>query len=289
MTGTAFRGGILDALLITIFAIIAIVVFYKLWDKLTPFDDNDQLYAKGNTAYAIQRGGAILGQGLAMVGAVSTYDSSNMLAACAWLVAEFAYIIAALLVARWVLNMFVLPGVNNTSLVLKGDVSVGLMEAAFYVAVGLLLAGSLTGTAATVGLTVGSSVVFFILGLVLLVAYWWAYEAATPGDSIRTRLIEGKAGAGVEAAGVLIAAGIIVRNGVAGDFSNWLSDIGAFTATSGIGLVLMIAAQLVLNQFGPGKGIKSARNDDNLAHHIVLASMLVGVAVVVATTVYVSF
>lgn len=289
MTGTAFRGGVADALLITVLAIIAIVVFYKLWDKLTPFNDGEELYIKGNTAYAIQRGGVILGQAFAMVAAVSTYDSGNMLAACIWLVAEFAYIIAALLVTRVVLNKLVLPGVSNTSLVLRGEMSVGVMEAAFYVATGLLLNGSLTGTAATIGLTVGSSVVFFLLGLVLLVCYWWVYELVTPGNSIRARLIEGKTGAGVEAAGVLIAAGIIVRNGVAGDFTSWANDIGAFVATSGIGLVLMIIAQLLLNRFGPGRGMKSARNNDNLSHHIVLAMMLVGIASVVAATVYVAF
>ncbi len=288
MTSTVFKLGIFDALLITALAILAIVALTKLWNALTPFDDREEIQEKGNYTYAIQRGGVIVGQALAMRAAVSTYDPKHMLSAILWLVGEFVYIGLALVLTRWVLDKLVLPKVNNTELLRQGNLSVGLMEAAFYVAIGLLLGGSLTGTAATVGLTIGSSIVFFLLGTALLVIYWWAYELATPGDSIRARLIEGQHCAGVEAAGVMLAAGVIIQNGVAGDFTNWGADIAAFATTALIGLALMLAAQLLLNKFGPGSS-RAVLVGENLAHQIVLATILVGVAIIIATVVYVSF
>lgn len=289
MTGIEFRGGVADALLITVLAVLAILALMKVWDAITPFDDRVEIHEKENYAYAVQRGGVIVGQALATKAAVSTYDPTNMLAATLWLVGQFVYVGLALLVTRWVLDKVVLPKVGNTELLRQRNLGVGLMEAAFYIAVGLLLGGSLTGSATTVGLTVASSIVFFVLGLALLVGYWWAYELATPGDSIRDRLIGGSVGAGIESAGVMLAAGIVIQNGVAGDFSDWGKDLGAFAATSVIGLVLMLGAQLLLNKFGPGKSLKSARNDDSVAHHAFLASLLVGIALVTASTVFVSF
>lgn len=289
MTGAAFRGGIVDAIVIIALMGMAIFALTKVWNAITPFDDRAEIHERGNYAYALQRGGLIVGQAVAMAAAVSTYDPANMLAATLWLVGEFAYIGVALIVTRFVLDKVVLPTVDNTELLRKGNLGVAFMEAAFYIAVGLLLGGSLTGSAATVGLTVASSVVFFLLGLLALVAYWWAYELLTPGNSIRGRLIDGSTGAGIESAGVLLAAGIIIQRGVAGDFSSWGSDIGAFASVSLIGLVLMILAQLALNKFGPGVRLKDARNDDSVAHHVYLACSLVGIAFVTASTVFVSF
>ena len=143
---------------------------------------------------------------------------------------ELAWVFVALLGVRYLVDVVVLARVDNTAELLRGNVALGVVEAGFYLGFGFVLNGSLTGAAPTLGQGLASTVVFGLLGLAVVVGVFWLHELVTPWH-LRQHLREGRPAAAYEAAGVLAATGIVVREGVAGDFTGWSAGLVAFAGT----------------------------------------------------------
>jgi len=222
---------------------VAVVIFYVvvLWwvfDLMTPFNDREELFRKNNLAYLLQRLGLVAGQVIAMLAVIPDFDVDRPWESAGWLLLEGLWVAIALITARWFVDWVVLRKTKNQELLLKGNLGVGIAEAGAYVGIGLLLGGSLTGTAETAWLSLASTVIFYLLGLLFVAAVFWLYELVTPYH-LRRNLEEGSVPAGIELAGVFVAACVAVQVGVAGDFESWGSDLVWFFVTALIALLLL--------------------------------------------------
>lgn len=205
-----------------------------LWfvqNRLTRFDDREVLFLHGNVAYLVQRLALVLAFGIAVVPTITRTDVDHRWYTLLGQALELAWVVVALLLVRSVVDAVVLVRIGNTEELLTGNTALGVVEAGFYVGFGFILNGSLTGGAATLGQGLASTVVFGALGLAVMVAVYWLHELVTRWH-LRDHLREGRLTAAYEAAGVLASVGIVVREGVAGDFTGWTDGLVAFSATA---------------------------------------------------------
>jgi len=191
----------------------------------------------------------------------------------------------ALLLVRYLVDFVVLLRVDNTDALLAGNVAVGVVEAGFYIGFGIILNGSLTGASATLAQGIASTVVFGLLGLTVVVAVFWLHELVTPWH-IRNDIRGGKLTAAFEAAGVLVSVGIVVREGVAGDFTGWADGLIAFFSTAIVAVATLylfrwLGNRLILR----GLPIRTIQERDLAGASAFSAVIMVVVAISVAAVV----
>jgi len=229
--------------------LLTLVVGGLLWvthNALTRFDDRVVLFEQGSVAYLVQRAALVLAFGIASLPTITRGEGDHPWAVLPLQAAQLAWVFVALLGVRYLVDAIVLRE-RNTEELLDGNVALGVLEAGFYVGFGFVLNGSLTGSAPTFGLSIASTVVFGLLGLAVVVGVFWLHELVTPW-SVRQLVRDRSLTAGFEAGAVLAAVGIVVREGVAGDFTGWTDGLVAFVATSLFAVAMLYAFRWLTNR-----------------------------------------
>ena len=268
--------------------LLAFVAGGLLWfthNRLTRFDDREVLFRDGNVAYLVQRMALVLAFGIAVLPTITRTAEDHRWYGLVGQAMELVWVFVALLLVRYLVDVVVLLRVNNTEELLRGNVALGVVEAGFYVGFGFVLNGSLTGASATLAQGIASTVVFGSLGLAVVVAVFWLHEAVTPWH-IRNHIREGRLAAAYEAAGVLASVGIVVREGVAGDFTGWRAGLVAFSATAVFAVATLylfrwIANRLILR----GSTLREIQERDMAGASAMSAVLMVVVAISVAAAV----
>jgi uncharacterized membrane protein YjfL (UPF0719 family) len=199
-----------------------ILFLFAKWlkDALTPYRINDELTQKDNLSVALTMAGYYLGTAAIFAGAMfgpsyGLYDDLLLVGGYSMLGLLF------LNVARIFNDKLILPKFSvSEQLIEKHNVAVGALEFGIYVATGLIAAAALTGT----GGGPATAVVFFVLGQVSLFLFTLIYNFTTP-YCIHEELEQRNVGLGVALGGTLIALGIIIANGVQGDFVSWEANL----------------------------------------------------------------
>ncbi|SDU79956.1 protein of unknown function [Microlunatus sagamiharensis] len=229
--------------------LLALVVGGLLWvthNALTHFDDREVLFEQGSVAYLVQRVALVLAFGIAALPTITRGDGDHPWNTLPLQAAQLAWVFVALLGARYLVDAVLLRE-RNTEELLAGNTALGVLEAGFYLGFGFVLNGSLTGSAETFGLSLASTVVFGLLGLAVVVGVFWLHEAVTPW-SVRQLVRDRSLTAAFEAGGLLTAVGIVVREGVAGDFTGWTDGLVAFAATTLFAVVMLYLFRWVTNR-----------------------------------------
>ena len=125
------------------------------------------------------------------------------------------------------------------------------MEFAVYVAVGLVIAAATAGTGASVdGATVVESVVrsvvFFVLGMAVLMAFALFYQVTTPFD-IHEEIEKDNVAVGIALAGNLVAIALVIFKAVFGEFVGWTESIVSFAVFAVIGFVLLYVVRIIVD------------------------------------------
>ena len=266
-------------------ALVAGGVLWLVHNKLTRFDDHEVLFTGGNVAYLTQRAALVIAFGVAALPTITRTAADHRWYGLVGQGMELVWVLLALLAVRYLVDFVVLLRVDNTDELMRGNVALGVVEAGFYLGFGFILNGSLTGASATLGQGIASTVVFGLLGLAVVVGVFWLHELVTPWH-IRNHIRDGKLTAAYEAAGVLVAAGIVVREGVAGDFTGWADDLVAFFATAifAVGTLYLfrwLANRLILR----GLPIREIQERDLTGASAFSAVLMVVVAISVAAAV----
>ena len=268
--------------------LLALVAGGLLWvvhNKLTRFDDHQILFTDGNVAYLTQRMALVLAFGVAALPTISRTAADHRWYSLGGQAMELVWVLLALLLVRYLVDFVVLLRVDNTDELMRGNVALGVVEAGFYLGFGFILNGSLTGESATLAQGIASTVVFGLLGLGVVIAVFWLHEAVTPWH-IRNDIRDGKLTAAYEAAGVLTSVGIVVREGVAGDFTGWGDDLVAFFSTAIFAVATLylfrwLANRLILR----GLPIRRIQESDLAGASAFSAVIMVVVAISVAAVV----
>jgi uncharacterized membrane protein YjfL (UPF0719 family) len=266
-------------------ALVAGGLLWFLQNKLTRFDDHRVLFADGNVAYLTQRTALVIAFGVAAVPTIIRTAADHPWYALVGQAMELVWVLLALLLVRYLVDFVVLLRVNNTDELMRGNVALGVVEAGFYIGFGFILNGSLTGASATLAQGIASTVVFGLLGLAVVVGVFWLHEVVTPWH-IRNDIRDGKLTAAYEAAGVLVSAGIVVREGVAGDFTGWGDGLVAFFSTAIFAVATLylfrwLANRLILR----GLPIRTIQERDLAGASAFSAVIMVVVAISVAAAV----
>jgi uncharacterized membrane protein YjfL (UPF0719 family) len=218
--------------------------------KRRDLDDHLLLFQQQNRAYLIQRLSIVVAQIIAMTGAIAA-TPGRAVEDVTWLAVEGVWILLFLLAARVLVDRVVLSRVDNLTAMREGNTAIGIVEAGFYIGFGLILNGSLSGSAPTVGQGFLASMAFSLLGVALVIGVYWLHEYVTAYD-VRGALEEGRVATALELAGVLIAVSLVVRQGVAGDFTGWGAGLTGFFSVAILAVGLLYLMRFVLNKVLPG-------------------------------------
>ncbi len=256
-------------------------------DVLTPYKINNQLRTKDNVALALSITGYYLGIVIVFLGAV--YQPVSLIVDGLGFTEEYwkdvleVFLtslagVAALNLARIVVDRLILHRFSTEKEIIDDqNAGVGAVEAAVYVAAGLVIAGSVSGE----GGGPETALAFAGLGLLALVLYALFYELTT-SFKIHDEMEADNTAVGVALAGNLLAIGIVVLKAVFGDFINWEDALAGFLtfAVFGFGLLLVMRLVVDLFMFPQVKVSNELDVDRNLGVALIEGSVVVGASLI---------
>lgn len=278
------------------YALVSILFIFlaKLLDdwRTKGFND-DQHIDDGNVAVGLRRAGLYLGIAIGMVGALSG-DSAGFLTDLLYLLADGAVVIVCLFVARFINDFIMLRHINNDEQCVKvfvledgrtvtGNSAVGIVEAGMYIATGFILNGSMSGTGGSFLQSLGSGLLFFVLGQVVLLAFGLVYELST-SFNVREEIKQNNPAAGIGLAGILVALSIILKGSLSGPFTGWVTDITGFLIYTALGMILLLVFNAVVGRFllPTTKIGVEVTEDKNVAALVLVQAAVIAVALIIA-------
>jgi len=234
--------------------LVEVVVFvgflaalWKLLNVLTrSFDDHNEIFVRGNWAYLVQRLGITVAQAIGMLSSIGI-NTPNRWSDVGWLAVAGAWVFLLLLAVYPVIDRAVGRQVHRPDDARADDLAVSMVKAAFYVAFGFVVNGSLSGSAPSWPTALAATLAFTMLGGALLIGCYVLVDLATPFP-VRQGIREGRVTSSFEAAGILVALGLIMRNAIAGDFVGWTPALVGFAVTAAAGLLVLYATRWLFDK-----------------------------------------
>ena len=221
-----------------------------LWTLLNvltrSFDDHDEIIVRENWAYLVQRLGITAAQAIGMLSAIGL-SSPNRWSDVLWLLIVGAWVSVLLLAVRPAVDKAVGRLVQRPDEARAENLAVSIVKAAFYVAFGLVVNGSLTGSAPNWPTAIAAITVFTVLGGALLVGAYVLIDLINP-FAVRDGVRNGRLASSLEAAGVLLALGLIMRNAIAGDFVGWGPALLGFAVTAVVSMVVVYVTRWIFDK-----------------------------------------
>jgi len=264
---------------VAIFGVL-VALLWSVVNRVTRFDDHEQLFVRHNRSYLMQRCGLLVGQGVAMWPLMGSTDRP-------WF--DFAWLVGGGLWAALLLGLL-WPVLNRV--IGKGDMTdpedrteraASVVRAGFFVAGGLVIAAGLSGDAPSLGHGIVSTVVFTALGLLVLYAAYLLNGVMPQFDRLTRHVARGNLAAAIIAAGFTVALGLVLNKAIAGDFAGWVSSLVGFAVTAVVAMVVFYLASWLMDRFiiTSATLAQVVREDQRLAA-TATATMLVVVAAAVA-------
>lgn len=272
--------------------LVEVVVFigflaglWKLLNAMTrSFDDHQEIFVGNNWAYLVQRLGIAVAQATGMLAAIGI-NSPNRWSDVGWLLVAGAWVSLLLLAVHPVIDRTVGQVAQRLDDARSHNLAVATVKAAFYVAFGFVVNGSLTGTAPSWPVAITATLVFTALGGALLLGCYALHDLVTP-YAMRQGVREGRLTSSFEAAGVLVALGLIMRNAIAGDFTGWLPAFVGFANTAVAGLVVLYLTRWLIDKLVLTHAtIKEVHESNQVTAAALLAALLPLVALPVTAVV----
>ena len=269
---------------------LAILVLAKIvQDLLTPYKIGEQLSQKDNLALALSISGYYLGIVIVFLGALyepfGSAISSDGLGVTSdyWqdVITVLVYSIIGMLVlnvARILVDKIVLYKFSTESEIINDhNVGTGAVECGIFIALSLVIAGSISGSSAGPSATI----VFGALGLIVLVLYTFFYQFTTPYD-IHTQISDNNAAVGVALAGNLIAIGIVIFKAVFGEFVSWESSLAEFFTFAVIGFILLFIVRRIIDLvlFPAVKVSDELATDKNIGVGLIMSSSVISASLI---------
>jgi len=248
-----------------------------IMDLLTPYKMDEELAKKDNFAIALSMCGYYLATAIIFMGAL--VGPSQGFVKDLMLVGGYSMLgLVFLNISRWLNEKIILSKFCDIEQLIKEhNLSVGAVHFSVYVATGLIAAGAISGQ----GGGIISSVVFFVLGQLSLFLFSFVYGFFTPYN-IHEELEKKNIAAGVAFGGTLIALGIVILNGVSGDFVSWRVDLTLFAIVNVMAFVFLPAIRFVMGKLViPGHDLsKEIRDDQNLGAGMLEATVAISFAAI---------
>ena len=247
---------------------LLILVLAKLSkDLVTRYRIDQEVVQKGNLAVAVGLSGYFLGIVLVFLGAlfqpltlvvtdglITTPVSEGLGFDRAFgedVLRVFLYSLAgivALNIAYFVMDRLVLYKFSvEKEMVEDRNVGTGAVEFGMNVAIGLVIAGSISGEGVGSDISLAlTSLAFFGMGLAVLIAFALFYDLTTP-FSIHDEIEKDNVAVGIALGGNLIAMGIVILKAVFGSFPGWGAGITEFLIFAVLGFALLYVLRLLID------------------------------------------
>ncbi len=256
-----------------VLSIIILLIAKVIQDILTPFRIGEQLNQKNNAALGLSISGYYLGVIIVFVAvmyeptvSVAQETSGNFFREIGdsfsqefWqdYLSAFLYALGSIVVlniARVIVDRLVLFRFNTAKEIVESqNVGSGAVEFGVYVGVALIIASATASTAEIVGTPDPSTlemllrtIIFFILGLGVLIIYSLFYQFTTPFD-IHAQIEDGNTAVGVALSGNIIAISLVTFKAVYGDFSTWEQSIIGFLTFALLGFILLYVVRFLID------------------------------------------
>lgn len=229
--------------LIFVGLLLALVMVAKfIYNLTTSYNTYQEITEQRNSALAISVSGFLLAV-VSIYGAV-LYGPSQGLLNDVLIVSSYSGLGLVLLVASRFLNdQFILHGqCNKTELIENQNTATGLVQAASYLASGLMICGALAGDGGWL-----SAVVFYAIAQVLLVVFARLYDFITR-YSLQTQLQQGNKAVAVSFSATLVALGLILFHALMGEFIDWQQSLTLFFIDAVIAFVLLPVTRLIIDK-----------------------------------------
>lgn len=241
-------------LVYVVLGVIVLAIARLAQDFITPYKIQEHLNQKDNIALAVSISGYYLGVIIVFLGGLYqpflvVADDSLGFTAEYWqdvgLVFVYSVVgIVVLNVARIIVDKLVLHDFSTEDEIINDhNAGTGAVECAVYLAVGLVIAGAISGESGGPE----TALAFLILGLVALIVSTLIYEWTTPFN-IHEQIESDNVAVGVALAGNLIAIGIVVFKAVFGEFVGWTESIAGFITYAVFGFILLYAVRFVVDK-----------------------------------------
>ncbi len=260
MTTELFTNEWLNSLsLFSIYLASALVLMYigKLafkWSK-SSIAIEDELIEKDNLAFSFAYVGYFAGL-LTVVGSVLYGDSLGLITDL-----EDMAIFGLLGIILLNLSSIIIDKINLKKFSIWKEITedrnagMGIIEGANYLASGLIIFGAITGESGNLLFGIYTAIAYWIIGQLLIVIATWIFDKLTP-YSLHEQIEKDNNAAGLAFAGLIIAVGNLIRNGLMGDFETWTETLSEVAYEVGIGLVVLpLIRTLVDRILLPGRKI----------------------------------
>ena len=267
-------------------SLVLLVLAKAVQDLLTPYKIGEQLTHRDNIALSLSISGYYLGVIIVFLGALfqpgaGTVADGLGFTSDYWedVLRVFLYAlvgIGVLNVARIVVDRIVLYQFDTEKeIVTDQNAGAGAVEFGVYVAIGLIIAGSISGE----GGGPEHSLAFLGLGMLALVLYTLFYELTT-SYKIHEEIERDNVAVGVALGGNLIAVGIVAFKAVAGDFVGWDESLANFLTFAVIGFALLFVVRRVTDfvLFPSAKVADELAIDQNLGVGFIMAAVVISVS-----------
>ncbi len=131
-------------------------------------------------------------------------------------------------------------GVDYTQEVQKGNVAVGIVAAARFIATSMVIAAAVSGentTGSSASMTEGSaalaSFVFFLVGQLTLIVVTWLFRFLTSYDDAK-ELASGNIAAALSYSGLMIGIGIAIHKGIKGEFIGYAAGLLSYAKSMSV-------------------------------------------------------
>lgn len=264
---------------------IAVLALSKvIVNLMTPYKINKELIHSDNQALGVTLAGYYAGVVIIFLGAVigeSTTETAtfgNLLLEAVIDLGYAVFGILALNLCRKVVDMAILYKFSTVKeIITDRNIGTGAVEAGAMIATALMIAGAINGAGSLL-----TTLVFFALGLILLILFSHFHALLTPYDD-HAEIEKDNVAAGAYLGFSLVALGIIVLKATAGDFISWGYNLSWFAGYAVIGFLgLAVLQKLILTVFLPGANIEEEiSRDRNLNIAWIGGTMSIGVAALI--------
>tara|TARA_R110002074_G_scaffold366065_1_gene539869 strand:+ start:4532 stop:5383 length:852 start_codon:yes stop_codon:yes gene_type:complete len=229
-----------------VYLVLATAMKYILNIRSSKHYQADDVIADGNIAVGLRRSGAQLGLAIAMLGVMSGASNPDIMQD---IIDTFTYGLVAIgfmVTSLLFTDRALLPNVNNTEELKRGNVAIGVVEFGALVMTGILAYASIKGDDGGIL----SSLVYFVVGQVTMVILVLFYEKVLARKiNPVARVLEGNLSAGVYLSGKIIAYGLILQSAIVGNgHTSFTSDaVIEYIVAAFVGMILLYVFELLID------------------------------------------
>lgn len=254
---------------------LIILVAQLIYYKASPYCIREQL-KEGNIASALPLAGYFLSV-IAIIAASSVGPTLGLVADLQSKAIYSALGIVLLIISKFLNDKIILHKFCIKKEIIEDkNPGTGAVVFGTFIASGLIIAGSIIGE----GGGVVSALAFFAMGQLALIIFSKLYNLITKHD-VHEEIEKDNIAAGVSLAGAMIAFGIILFKGVAGNFTGWYVDSINFTGEILAGFILLPVFRILFDKvLIPKIDLDDEVKKGNLAVGFLEAVVLISVAVI---------